>query len=305
MDKITKPTLLVLAAGMGSRYGSLKQIDGIGPNGEAIIEYSIFDAIRAGFGKVVFVIRDSIEKEFREVFDKKFKRKIEVDYVFQELENLPDGYTLPTEREKPWGTAHAVLMAANTIKEPFAVINADDFYGPDAYAKLAEFFQNENLSDNKYCMVGYLINKTLSEHGFVSRGVCTVDNNNYLANVVERTKIGRQNGKIVYHIDDSTEELTGDETVSMNFWGFMPSFFKHLSDGFNTFLDENINTPKSEYFIPLALQNLIESNTIKLEVLKTDFEWFGVTYKEDKPDVMKRINSLIDSGVYPEKLWSE
>lgn len=299
-----KPTLLILAAGMGSRYGSLKQIDAIGPSGETIIDYSVYDAVRAGFGKVVFVIRKNIEKEFKEVFGNRFQNKIQVEYVFQELENLPEGFSLPKDREKPWGTAHAVLMAKDVIKEPFAVINADDFYGADAFRKLADFFAQTNINGNIYSMVGYTLNKTLSDHGSVSRGVCETDSEGNLITVVERTKIEKKNGKIHFVDNDQKYQLKGDEKVSMNFWGFMPSFFDYAERDFIAFLKESIHVPKSEFFIPLVVNNLIQSNTIKLKVLPTSASWFGVTYKEDKPVVIQKVKELIDSGVYPEELWN-
>lgn len=298
-----KPTLLILAAGMGSRYGSLKQIDAIGPSGETIIDYSVYDAIRAGFGKVVFVIRKNIEKDFKEVFGNRFQNKIKVEYVFQELENLPEGFQLPPEREKPWGTAHAVLMAKDKINEPFAVINADDFYGADAFQKLADFFSQTDMNENIYSMVGYTLNKTLSDHGFVSRGVCETDSEGNLITVVERTKIEKLNGKILFSEGDAKIELQGNEKVSMNFWGFMPSFFNYTERDFIAFLKESIHIPKSEFFIPLVVNNLIQSKTIKLKVLPTSASWFGVTYKEDKPVVIQKIRDLIARGVYPAKLW--
>lgn len=298
-----KPTLLILAAGMGSRYGSLKQIDAIGPSGETIIDYSVYDAIRAGFGKVVFVIRKNIEKEFKEVFGNRFQNRIQIDYVFQELENLPQGYSLPEGREKPWGTAHAVLMAKDVIKEPFAVINADDFYGADAFKKLADFFAQTDIDGNIFSMVGYTLNKTLSDHGFVSRGVCETDTESNLITVVERTKIEKVDDKILFSDGEQKIELQGDEKVSMNFWGFMPSFFKYAESDFITFLNESIEVPKSEFFIPLVVNNLIQSNTIKLKVLPTSASWFGVTYKEDKPIVIQKLKDLVAEGVYPENLW--
>jgi choline kinase len=298
-----KPTLLILAAGMGSRYGGLKQIDAIGPSGETIIDYSVFDAIRAGFGKVVFVIRKNIEKEFREVFDNRFAGKIEVDYAFQELDILPDGFILPKDRQKPWGTCHAVLMAKNIINEPFAVINADDFYGADSYKKIADFLMNTSNDEKTYGMVGFQLNKTMSEHGYVSRGVCELDENSYLRSVVEREKIGFVNGKVTFIKDNKHYELTGNETVSMNFWGFKPDFFERAENEFISFLNEHLNTPKSEFYIPLVVNNLIYLNTYKLKVLKTSSSWFGVTYMEDKPLVISSILELIGKGIYPEKLW--
>lgn len=301
---IIKPTLLVLAAGIGSRYGGLKQVDKIGPSGETIIDYSVYDAARAGFGKVVFVIRKSIEEEFKEVFDNRFGSRIEVDYVFQELDNLPEGYTVLPERVKPWGTCHAVLMAIDRVKEPFAVINADDFYGAEAFETIADFLTDNSIPASEFGMVGYHLNKTLSEHGYVSRGVCQTDENGYLEDVVEREKIGYHNGSIAYELDDKYIELTGNEIVSMNFWGFQPSYFNLMKDQFTEFLKENINKPKSEFYIPYSVNKLINENKIKLKVLESDAKWFGVTYKEDKPVVIQKIKELVDKVVYPSKLWS-
>ncbi len=299
-----KPTLIILAAGIGSRYGGLKQVDKIGPSGETIIDYSVFDAARAGFGKVVFVIRKDIEEEFKEVFENRFDNAIEVDYVFQELDNLPEGFTVPEERVKPWGTCHAVLMAINKVKEPFAVINADDFYGAEAFKTIAEFLTDTNITDSEFSMIGYHLNKTLSEYGYVSRGVCQTNSKGYLVDVVEREKIAIQNEKITYEKDDEFIELTGNETVSMNFWGFQPSYFKYVKDQFTKFLKDNINKPKSEFYIPYSVNKLIKENKIKLKVLESDAKWFGVTYKEDKPVVIQKIQELVGQGVYPEKLWS-
>ncbi len=300
-----KPTLVVLAAGMGSRYGSLKQIDGVGPNGEPIIEYSIFDAIRGGFGKVVFVIRNSFAEQFKAALNRdKFQGKIEVEYVFQELDCLPEGYSLPEGREKPWGTNHAVMMAAGVVNEPFAVINADDFYGQDAIAKMGEYLTSVGGETGKYAMVGYEVSKTLSENGTVSRGVCEVDAEGLLAGMVERTKIERQDGKIVFIEEDGTYPLAENAPVSMNLFGFTPDYFEHSESIFKAFLDENINTNlKAEYFIPLAVNELIGNGTAKMKVLSTTSDWFGVTYKEDKPVTVAKVAALIEAGVYPNKLF--
>jgi hypothetical protein len=300
-----KPTLMILAAGLGSRYGSLKQIDQVGPSGETIIDYSVFDAIRAGFGKVVFVIREDIEADFKEVFQNRFGDKIEVDYVFQDIKNLPGDFVAPADRVKPWGTAHAVMMGANAIQEPFAVINADDYYGADAFKVMADYLSTlEADNATNWCMVGYQLNKTLSEHGLVSRGVCNVNNEKNLVGVTERTKIGWVDGKIMYHDDeDQLVELTGNEQVSMNMWGFTPAFFNYSEEMFTDFLKENIEVPKSEFFIPLVVNNLLEADQIKLKVLESTAEWFGVTYKEDKPVVIKRLENLVEEGVYPKSLW--
>lgn len=301
---MVKPTLLVLAAGMGSRYGSLKQMDGVGPNGEAIIDYSVYDAIRAGFGKVVFVIRHSFEADFKEVFNaERFGHKIDVEYVFQELDYLPEGFTLPEGRQKPWGTNHAVMMAAGVINEPFAVINADDFYGREAYATISDYLQTLEGSEGRYCMVGYQVNKTLSDNGTVSRGVCTVDAEGNLLGMVERTQIERVDGTIVFHDGGADEPLAEDTPVSMNLFGFTPDYFRHSEAYFKEFLAANIENLKAEFFIPLMVNKVINEGTASMRVLKTTSDWFGVTYKEDKPLLMSKIEELIESGAYPRNLW--
>ena len=301
---MVKPTLLVLAAGMGSRYGSLKQMDGVGPNGEAIIDYSVYDAIRAGFGKVVFVIRHSFADDFCEVFNaERFGHRIEVEYVFQELDMLPEGFTLPAERVKPWGTNHAVMMGAKVIDTPFAVINADDFYGRDAYAVIGNYLSQLDGSVGKYCMVGYEVCKTLSENGTVSRGVCTVDSEGNLQGMVERTKIERVNGTIVFHDLGTDEPLAENTPVSMNLFGFTPDYFAHSEAYFKEFLKANIDNLKSEFFIPLMVNKVINEGTATMRVLETTSKWFGVTYKEDKPQLMQKIEELIASGEYPRNLW--
>lgn len=299
-----KPTLLVLAAGMGSRYGSLKQMDGVGPNNEAIIDYSIFDAIRAGFGKVVFVIRHSFEKDFREIFStERFAGQIEVDFVFQELDKLPEGFTLPLGREKPWGTNHAVMMADGAINEPFAVINADDFYGADSYAQISKYLQSVSGKSNLYCMVGYQLKNTLSDFGSVSRGVCEVDAMGDLVSMVERTSIGRNDGKIAYKDGDKYYALGENTPVSMNLFGFTPDYFAHSKEYFKAFLNDNTTNLKAEFYIPSMVNKLVSDGVSKMRVLTTDSQWFGVTYKEDRPTVVAKIQALIDSGVYPAKLW--
>jgi len=297
-----KPTLLILAAGMGSRYGGLKQMDELGPNGESIIDYSVFDAIRAGFGKVVFVIRPSFADAFKERFESRLKGKIDTEYVFQELENIPEGFKVPEGREKPWGTGHAMLMAKGVIKEPFAIINADDFYGKEAYQSAVDFIRH-HPADNEYAMIGYALKNTLSEHGTVSRGVCETDNNGYLKGVTERTKIGRENGKIYFYEGDQKTELTGNEPVSMNFWIFKPSFFDELEKGFINFLKEKGGEKKSEYYFNVRADELIKSGKATTLVIDTNAKWFGVTYKEDKPIVRESLNKLIEKGDYPGKLW--
>lgn len=299
-----KPTLFVLAAGMGSRYGGLKQLDGLGPNGETIMDYSIYDAIRAGFGKVVFVIRSSFEKEFKEVVIDKFKDLIDIEIVFQEISKVPAGSVYNPEREKPWGTNHAVLMGKEVIKEPFAVINADDFYGQESFAILADFLRSVEGKQNEYCMVGYRVGNTLSESGAVSRGVCVVDENNLLKNVVERTHIEEKAGYIFY-LDEKGEEVTipANTPVSMNMWGFTPDYFEYSEEYFKQFLAENGDKLKSEFYIPLAVNNLIVENKATCKVLDTPSKWFGVTYAEDRPQVVLKINDLIRKGAYPEKLY--
>ena len=303
---MVKPTLLVLAAGMGSRYGSLKQMDGVGPGGEAIIDYSIYDAIRAGFGRVVFVIRHLFEKEFREMFTpERFGGKIEIDFVFQELDKLPAGFTVPTDRVKPWGTNHAVMMAADTIREePFAVINADDFYGAEAYKTIADYLRSVAAQRNHYCMVGYELKNTLSDYGSVSRGICSVDSNGNLTSMVERTKIERREDKIVYEDEKGNVfPLAGDTLVSMNMFGFTPDYFKYSEEYFVKFLKENADNIKAEYFIPLLVNDLIQTGKASVTVLDTPSKWFGVTYAADRQSVVDKIHALIAAGEYPEKLF--
>ncbi len=297
-----KPTLLVLAAGMGSRYGGLKQIDKLGPSGQTILQYSAFDAARAGFGKVVFVIRRDIEKDFNELVLPKVRQHLPAEYVFQDKTDLPEGFTLPADREKPWGTGHAILAARNVIKEPFAVINADDFYGKEAYQTICEYFATlKDTDQDKYCMVGYPVTNTLSDYGTVSRGVCTTDANGNLSDVVERTKIIRENGKIVFIEGESKTEIAESSPVSMNFWGFMPSFFGYLQRDFATFLKDNISKPKAEFLIPTVVDGLIKSGTITCKVLTCNAKWFGVTYKEDRPIVVEKFAQLTKAGEYPEE----
>lgn len=300
-----KPTLFVLAAGMGSRYGGLKQLDGLGPNGETIMDYSIYDAVRGGFGKVVFVIRHSFENDFREKIIKKYENVIPVELVFQELDYLPEGFTLNPERTKPWGTNHAVLMGKDVINEPFAVINADDFYGRESFKILADYLSGLENSKNDYCMVGYRVGNTLSESGSVARGVCEKDANEYLTSVVERTYIIRDTDGTIKYKDDNEQMVTlGENTpVSMNMWGFTPEYFQYSETDFIEFLKKNADNIKAEYFIPLVVNNLIVSNQAKVRVLDTPSKWFGVTYAEDRPAVVAKIQELIDAGEYPSKLW--
>ncbi|MBO4529570.1 MAG: nucleotidyltransferase [Paludibacteraceae bacterium] len=300
-----KPTLLVLAAGMGSRYGGLKQLDGLGPNGETIMDYSIYDAARAGFGKVVFVIRHAFESDFREKIITKYNKIIDVELVFQELDALPEGYTLPADRVKPWGTNHAIMMGEKAIHEPFAVINADDFYGKESFQILADALNAMEGSRNKYCMVGYRLGNTLSESGHVSRGVCQTDEQKYLTTVVEHYEVQRKGNVVIFKDQETNEFKEIDENlpVSMNMWGFTPDYFEHSDKDFKEFLKVNVSNIKAEYGIPTMVNKLIQTKTATIKVLDTPCKWFGVTYKEDRPSVVSKINQLIQSGVYPSKLF--
>jgi len=297
-----KPTLIILAAGMGSRYGGLKQLDEVGPNGEAIIDYSLYDAIRAGFGKVIFVIRRDFEDAFKERFDPKLKGRITVEYVYQSLDKLPAGFTLPSERQKPWGTAHALLMADGVANEPFAVINADDFYGNKAYQAMADFLNNSG-DPAEYAMIGYNVENTLSDHGTVSRGVCETDANGYLTTVIERTKIIGETDGIYFYEEDGKHPLNPKSPVSMNFWGLKPNVFGYLNEGFAQFLKDHGQELKSEYYIPLLVNDNIVNGNIKTKVIECDSPWFGVTYIEDKPIVKGKIDRLVEDGIYPKQLW--
>lgn len=291
---------------MGSRYGGLKQMDGLGPNGETIMDYSIYDAIHAGFGKLVFVIRKDFEKDFREKVVNKYLNHLPVEVVFQSLEDLPAGFTVPEGRTKPWGTNHAVLMGENVINEPFAVINCDDFYGSDSFKVMGKFLSElpEN-SKGKYSMVGFHIGNTLSESGTVSRGVCTQDHHHHLMTVVERTKIERRDGKVKYQDGDEWVAVDDEAPVSMNFWGFTPDYFAYSRDYFKYFLglDSTKQNLKAEFFIPLMVDKLIKEKTATVEVLDTTSKWFGVTYPQDRPDTVAKIKNLVDEGVYPSKLF--
>ncbi|MBQ7458036.1 MAG: nucleotidyltransferase [Bacteroidales bacterium] len=300
-----KPTLLILAAGMGSRYGSLKQMDGLGPNGEAIIDYSIYDAIRAGFGKIVFVIRHSFAEPFKEHFQaEKFGGDVKFEFVYQELEYLPEGYSVPEGRVKPWGTNHAVMMAKDVIKEPFAVINADDFYGKESYQTMADYLRSIEGTKGKYSMIGYRLENTLSDFGSVSRGVCETDSNGLLTTITERTAISRKGDKVVFAEGDTETELDPTCPVSMNFWGFTPEYFDYSEDVFKEFLDGALASGnlKAEFFIPYIVDKLIARGQASVKVLDGDAKWFGVTYKEDRPFTVEKINALISAGVYPKKI---
>jgi len=297
-------TLLVLAAGMGSRYGGLKQLDQVGPSGETIIDYSVYDAIEAGFNKIVFIIRKDIEKDMKDLLFDKYSKKVKVEYVFQELDNIPDGVELPADRVKPWGTGHAVLMAKDVIHEPFVVINADDFYGKSAFKVVADYMKSQkNDLKGKNCMAGYRLKNTLSEHGTVSRGVCEVNANNELVDIIERTKIAWQDGKIITDDNGKVLELDGNSFVSMNFWGFTPDVFPELESEFKKFIVENISNIKSEYYIPSIVSHQMNKGLANVKVLEATDQWFGVTYKEDKPLVISKIKQLTSEGMYPEKLW--
>ena len=297
-----KPTLLILAAGMGSRYGGLKQIDGIGPNQEPIIEYSIYDAISSGFGKIVFVIRKEFDEAFRSRFNQ-FSDRIKIEYAYQPVNIKLDGVDI-VDRTKPWGTSHAVLVAKDIINEPFAVINADDYYGAGSFKFMADFLINE-CKPNLMSMIGYTLRNTLSDYGTVNRGVCAVDKKNNLIEVVERVKIANQNGKVKYNIgsDEESGELNPDVSVSMNYWGFHPSIFKEIECGLHNFIKENSKNPTAEYYIPNIVTDMIVSNKMSVRVIPTNDNWFGVTYKEDKPMAVAEINKYIKSGIYPKNLW--
>ena len=301
-----KPTLFVLAAGMGSRYGGLKQLDGLGPNGETIMDYSIYDAIRSGFGKVVFVIRKDFENDFREKILSKYENHIPVELVFQSINDVPEGVKVPAERVKPWGTNHAVLMGKGVIKEPFATINADDFYGRERFEVLAkELSSLAEGSKNQYCMVGYRVGNTLSESGTVSRGICETNEEGLLTSVVERTQIGWNADHKVYYVDENgADQVISENTpVSMNMWGFTPEYFDYSEEYFINFAKANEGNLKAEFYIPLLVNDLVNSGTAKLKVLDTPAKWFGVTYAADRQGVVDKIAALVAAGEYPEKLF--
>jgi NDP-sugar pyrophosphorylase family protein len=299
-----QPTLFILAAGMGSRYGGLKQLDGVGPSGETIMDYSVFDAIRAGFGRVVFVIGRNFEDDFRQKVQSKYIGKIQTDIVFQSLDSLPAGVSMPVDREKPWGTNHAVLMGKDVIKEPFMVINADDFYGFDTFKKAAEFLSGAHLA-NEYCMVGFRLGNTLSETGTVSRGVCSVGADGYLKTITERKEIIKSDGKIQFKDENGNmQTLPPDTIVSMNAWGFTPDYFEYSEKYFrDIFLPNNMENLKSEFFIPLMVDYLIKTGTATVRCIATDSDWFGVTYAEDRQGVVHKLKDLVAAGTYPEKLF--
>ena len=299
-----KPTLFILAAGMGSRYGGLKQLDGLGPNGETIMDYSVFDAMRAGFGKVVFVIRKDFEEDFRKVVLSKYADHVQCEVCFQGIDNLPEGFTRNPERTKPWGTNHAVLMAKDIINEPFMVINADDFYGKESFEVMAKFLCSVEGQQGKYCMAGYRVGNTLSEHGSVSRGVCSTDANGFLTDVVERTAIESKDGHIVFPDENGNEvEIPFDTPVSMNMWGFTPEYFEYTEEAFKEFLKVSGQELKTEFYIPTLVNDLIKAGKATCQVLDTPAKWFGVTYADDRQMVVDKIQALVEAGVYPNKLF--
>ena len=299
---MTTPTLLVMAAGMGSRYGGLKQIEPVGPGGETIIDYSIYDALRAGFGKLVFIIRKDIEEPFKQVVGARFEKRVAVEYVFQELDKIPAGFQVPAGRTKPWGTTQAILMTEDVIHEPFAVINADDFYGAEGYRVLSQHLQSGNTD---YSMVGFILRNTLSDFGSVARGVCRVSDDSYLKNIVELTAV-EHDGAHAKNTDPEgrVTNLTGDEPVSMNMWGFTPQIFPQLRERFRNFLELNGSNLKSECYIPSTVGELVQAGQARVKVLRTNDSWFGVTYREDHARVVENISGLIRGKHYPERLWS-
>lgn len=298
------PTLFILAAGMGSRYGGLKQLDGLGPNGETIMDYSVYDALQAGFGKIVFVIRHDFEQEFRDKVISKYAGHIDTDVVFQDIDNIPEGFKRNPERTKPWGTGHAVLMGKDAINEPFAVINADDYYGPESFRILADFLKSAEGKKNEYCMVGFRIGNTLSENGGVSRGLCSVDENGFLTGVKECHNIRREGDSLVQTLEDGSDApFPAEASVSMNMWGFTPDYFDYSEKAFIDFLKENGGELKSEFYIPTVVNNLINDGTITLKVLDTPSQWFGVTYAADREATVARFAELVKNGVYPSPLF--
>lgn len=305
-DSEIKPAIVVLAAGMGSRYGGLKQVEQFGPSGETIIDYSIYDAIRAGFKQVVFIIRKNIETEFKENVAGKFEDQIQVDFVFQEIDIVPEGVNVPEERVKPWGTGHAVLMAMEKVNGPFAVINGDDFYGAQSFQLLFDHLNGLDVNELKGCLIGYQLQNTLSDHGSVSRGVCSLSKEKYLEKVTERTKIFKgTEGEVFYEEGESKVQLTGQELVSMNLAGFTPPFFNILKDGFEDFVKCNLENLKAEYYLPTAITDIISNHGVNVPVIETPDQTYGVTYQEDKVTVKAAINRMIDEGIYPENLWAK
>ncbi len=301
------PTLLILAAGIGSRFGGLKQAEGVGPSGEAILDYSIYDAIRAGFKKVVFIIRKEILDDMKQIFFEKWQDKIEVDYVFQEIDDLPAGFRPPTGRVKPWGTGHAIWVAREKIREPFCVINADDFYGRRSYELASSFLSDmDNLLQGRYALIGYILMNTLSDYGYVSRAECQTNSEKLLTSITERLKIKRE-GEIVVYQDDRDGIISIDENtvVSMNIWGFMPSLFKRLEDDLIEFLKNNPDSLKTEFLLPDVIDRLVKSGEVEIPVIPTDAQWFGLTYKEDLEIVRGRLSDLVGAGLYPSPVWGK
>lgn len=299
-----KPTLLILAAGIGSRYGGLKQADGVGPSGEAILDYSIYDAIQAGFGKVTFVIRKDIEEDMEKIFFSNWRKKIEIDYTFQETNNLPGGYSAPEERVKPWGTGHAIWVAKDMVKEPFAVINADDFYGRESYQLAFDFLSNlDNLLHSRYGLISYVLKNTLSEHGYVSRAECEINDHQMLTSITERLKIHPTRSGPEYEADGKQVPIDENTLVSMNMWCFMPSLFQHLEEDLLKFLETGSKDLKAEFLLPNVIDRLIKSGIVEIPVLKSGEKWFGMTYKEDKPEVMEKLSGLVRNGLYPTPIW--
>ena len=297
-----QPTLLILAAGMASRYGSMKQVEAFGPGGETIMDYSIYDAIRAGFGKVVFIIRKDFAESFKAIFEPKLVGKIKTEYVYQEMDSYLGDLKAPADRTKPWGTGHAVLCAMEVVNEPFAVINADDFYGKDAFVKAADFLNNE-CSKKQYALIGYELEKTLSDHGSVSRGVCQVDENHNLVSIKERTKIYKENNTIIYEDEAGKHTVPSDSSVSMNFWCFHPDLFSTTQQLLIDFVQANSTNIKAEFFIPIIAEDFMENRYGHISVIPTSSQWFGVTYKEDAPIVKACVDKLVADGVYPASLW--
>lgn len=301
-----KPTLFILAAGMGSRYGGLKQLDGLGPNGETIMDYSVYDALKAGFGKIVFVIRHDFEKEFREKVLSRYEGHVPVEVVFQDIKNIPEEYhdKVSPERSKPWGTNHAVMMGKDAIKEPFAVINADDYYGPESFRLLAEFLRSVAGKKNEYCMIGFRIENTLSENGGVSRGLCEVSDKGFLTGVTECHNIRRKDGKLIYTPAEGEEaEFPAGASVSMNMWGFTPDYFDYSEEAFLEFLNQHAGELKSEFYIPTVVNDLISDGKITLKVEQTPSQWFGVTFADDRDATEAQFKKLHEEGVYPDKLF--
>ncbi|HET9826336.1 MAG TPA: sugar phosphate nucleotidyltransferase [Chitinophagaceae bacterium] len=297
----TSPSLVILAAGIASRYGSMKQIQGFGPGGETLMDYSIFDAVRSGFKKVIFIIRKHFADDFKEIFEARLRDRIELEYVYQEMDSFTEGVAIPEERKKPWGTAHAVLCAMEVVKEPFAVINADDFYGYDAFKKASNFLESECTAD-RYAILGYDLLQTLSEHGSVNRGVCQVKKDGNLSSIVERINISFKDGKVICDDDKEPKILSPNTSVSMNFWCFHPTIFAYTQKMFREFLQSNLQNIKTEFFIPIVADQFIkDGGTIK--VIRTHVPWFGVTYKDDAPEVERRLNELVKKGEYPDHLW--